>query len=146
MDLILWRHAEAEDGYPDERRKLTDKGRRQAAKMARWLVERLPKHYTLLVSPAERTRETAEALARKFTTSDAVGLGASPDTVLAASGWPNAEVPVLVVGHQPTLGLTVGRLITGTDVDWGVRKGSIVWLTHKGGTTTVRAILPPDLL
>ena len=37
MNLILWRHAEAEDGVPDLERGLTDKGRRQADAAARWL-------------------------------------------------------------------------------------------------------------
>ena len=34
MELILWRHAEAEDGYPDLERALTEKGHEQAKKMA----------------------------------------------------------------------------------------------------------------
>jgi len=44
MDLILWRHAEAEDagGKPDLERNLTRHGRKQAARMAEWLKPRLP--------------------------------------------------------------------------------------------------------
>ena len=34
MELILWRHAEAEMGEPDEGRALTAKGHKQAWKMA----------------------------------------------------------------------------------------------------------------
>ena len=40
MDLILWRHAEAEeadDGRPDLERKLTARGERQATRVALWL-------------------------------------------------------------------------------------------------------------
>ena len=37
MDLILWRHADAEDGSPDLRRALTRKGEKQAEHMAAWL-------------------------------------------------------------------------------------------------------------
>ncbi|HEX7466215.1 MAG TPA: histidine phosphatase family protein, partial [Usitatibacter sp.] len=39
MELILWRHAEAEDagGGGDLARSLTKRGRKQAAKMAEWL-------------------------------------------------------------------------------------------------------------
>ena len=32
MELILWRHAEAEEGYPDLERALTEKGHEQAKK------------------------------------------------------------------------------------------------------------------
>ena len=34
MDLILWRHAEAEPGEPDLERALTPKGVKQARRMA----------------------------------------------------------------------------------------------------------------
>ena len=43
MDLILWRHAEAEEGGPDLERRLTPKGRKQAKRVAAWLLQRLPK-------------------------------------------------------------------------------------------------------
>ena len=42
MDLILWRHAEAEDGFPDSARNLTKKGIDQARRMADWLRSELP--------------------------------------------------------------------------------------------------------
>ena len=34
MDLLLWRHAEAEDGIPDLKRKLTKRGEKQAQQMS----------------------------------------------------------------------------------------------------------------
>jgi len=37
MELILWRHADAEDGIQDAGRKLTAKGRSRAECMAAWL-------------------------------------------------------------------------------------------------------------
>lgn len=37
MDLILWRHAEAEDGSNDLARTLTRKGQQQTGQMAAWL-------------------------------------------------------------------------------------------------------------
>jgi phosphohistidine phosphatase len=55
MDLILWRHAEAEDGFPDQGRKLTEKGEKQAAKMAAWLKAHLPEEVRIIVSPTTRT-------------------------------------------------------------------------------------------
>ena len=41
MDLILWRHAEAEEGDNDLARELTPKGEKQAARVAEWLLQRL---------------------------------------------------------------------------------------------------------
>ena len=46
MDLILWRHADAEDGpdapSDDLKRKLTPRGERQASRMALWLHRQTP--------------------------------------------------------------------------------------------------------
>jgi phosphohistidine phosphatase len=146
VDLILWRHAEAEDGYPDEKRKLTAKGHKQAAKMAAWLDAHLPKHFALLVSPAVRTQQTASALRSKFVTSAEVGLGANPGSLLKAAGWPHASQTVVVVGHQPTLGMSVAKLLTGRDADFNVRRGAIVWVAHKNQRNVLRAVLSPDLV
>jgi phosphohistidine phosphatase len=146
MDLILWRHAEAEDGVDDEQRKLTAKGRKQALKAAQWLSERLPKHYHVIASPAVRTRQTAAALAREFVVSDDLGPGASPESILRAAGWPRSAQPVVIVGHQPTLGMTVARLLCGRDADWSLRKGAFVWITVKGQGNLLRAALVPELL
>ena len=146
MDLILWRHAEAEDGFDDARRKLTPKGRKQAVKMAQWLKERLPRNYRVIVSPAVRTRETASALGDECTVSDDVGLGASPDSILRATGWPRATQTIVVVGHQPTLGMTAAHLLSVDGGEWSLRKGAFIWLARKGDATTLRAALAPDLL
>ena len=74
MDLILWRHADAQDGAPDLGRELTDKGHRQAADMAKWLKLHLPKGTKVLVSPAARTQQTARALTHDYQTVAEIGL------------------------------------------------------------------------
>jgi phosphohistidine phosphatase len=146
VDLILWRHAEAEDGFDDERRKLTPKGRRQAAAMAKWLHDHLPRHHVVIASPAARTRETASALTTKFVLSDEVGLGATPDSVLHAASWPRSGQAVVVVGHQPTLGMTAAQLMTDRPLPWSVRKGSILWVVRKGDENVLRAVVPAEFV
>ena len=111
MDLILWRHAEAADGTPDLARKLTVTGTKQALDVAHWLRPRLPKHTRVIVSPAARTLETAKALTQDFEIVRDLAPGASPVAVLAAARWPEQKGAVLVVGHQPTLGLLAAMLI-----------------------------------
>jgi phosphohistidine phosphatase len=150
MDLILWRHAEAEDGAPDAKRKLTPRGRKQAKQVARWLAKRLPADARILASPAVRTVQTAEALARPFEELGKVGTGASAASLLGAVGWPHAGGIVVVVGHQPTLGRAAAQLLTGDAADWSVRKGALWWFTRRlrNGTeeTVLRAVIAPDLL
>src|SRR4051812_8448536 len=103
MDLILWRHAEAEEGDNDAARRLTPKGIKQAARTAAWLDSRLPRDARVLVSPAVRAQQTAEALARDAQTSEQVNVGAQASELLKAAGWPSGSGTIVVIGHQPTL-------------------------------------------
>jgi phosphohistidine phosphatase len=150
MDLILWRHADAEDGSLDLARELTGKGHRQAADMAKWLKRHLPSDSEILVSPAARAKQTAQALTHEFKTVEEIGPGASYEAVLAAAGWPNRKETVLVVGHQPTLGQTAAWLLSGEVAEWGMKKGAIWWFTNRGRgerrETVLRAVISPDVL
>jgi phosphohistidine phosphatase len=149
MELVLWRHAEAEDGVPDAARVLTPKGRKQARAIAKWLRKRLPGDCRIVVSPAARAQETAVALDLPFATSTEVDVGASAAAVLAAAGWPAGGGTVLVVGHQPTLGRAAALALTGRAADWPVKKGAVWWLARRarggGAEVVVRAVLGPDL-
>lgn len=150
MDLILWRHAEAEPGEPDLGRRLTAKGQRQAERVGAWLDVHLPQTARILVSPADRAQETALALKRKFKTVDGLAPGASVAAVLAAAGWPESREAVLVVGHQPTLGAVAAYLLAGEESYWSVRKGAVWWLSNRdrGGSAAVvlRVVIGPDFV
>lgn len=150
MDLILWRHAEADDTLPDEARELTARGRKQASRMADWLNPRLPQDVRILVSPAARAVQTARALGRGYKETPALAPGASADDVLAAAAWPDGAYPVLVVGHQPILGQVAMRLLTGQAGDLSVKKGAIWWFQsrERAGQLEVvlRAVAGPDML
>jgi phosphohistidine phosphatase len=148
MELILWRHADAESGIPDDERRLSAKGLKQAERVAEWLKARLPKDTVILVSPARRAQETARALAKKFEVRAEVGTTATPHAVLDAAGWPGGEGVVVVVGHQPTLGQAIALALMGSAAEWSVRKGAIWWLERRDrdAETLVRAVISPDLL
>jgi phosphohistidine phosphatase len=147
MDLILWRHADAESSIPDEDRKLTSKGEKQAVRMAAWLKEKLPKDAVVLASPARRARDTAGALTRKFDTVREIGTSASAQAVLKAAEWPHGDRTVVVVGHQPTLGQAAALALTGKTADWSIKKGAIWWLAARGPQeVVVRAVMAPEML
>ena len=145
MDLILWRHAEAEDGSPDSARKLTKHGRDQARRVAAWLKPRLPKRCKVLASPAARAQETASALGVRFATRPEIGTDATPAGLIAAIGWPTRSKDVLIVGHQPTLGRVAATLLSGAEADWHFAKGSLWWLRHVDGETKLFAVMHPKL-
>ena len=150
MELILWRHAEAEDGVPDSARELTGKGLKQAQLMAEWLKPRLPKNTHIIVSPTKHTQQTAAALGDDYETAREIGPGASVKSVLAAAGWPDAKGAVVVVGHQPTLGEVAAFLMSGDLMGWNVRKGAIWWFNYKKRGEVAEVVLhtsiSPDML
>lgn len=139
MDLILWRHAEAEDGFPDSERQLTAKGKDQAKRMGAWLRERLPEDARILVSPAVRTQQTAAMLNADFETIYELAPGATVQDILAAAGWSDGEGVVVIVGHQPTLGETIHYLIDDVPTGLKVKKSSVWWI--KQGENDVNPIL-----
>lgn len=150
MDLILWRHAEAEDGEPDHQRALTAKGHRHAYKVARWLDHNIPSKCKILVSPTVRTVQTAEALGRRFKTMAELGPEATPEALLAAARWPESKEPVVIIGHQPTLGRVASLLLTGSAQDWTIRKANIWWISQKErdgeASTFLKAAMSPELV
>ena len=150
MDLILWRHADAVDGVPDIERALTAKGLKQAAQRAAWLNARLPKDALILVSPAKRAMQTAQALERPLQIVKKIAPGADAMSVVLAAGWPDAGGTVVVVGHQPSLGQTASLLMCGAESDLGIKKGGLWWLTNRvrqeTQQTLVRVVMTPELV
>ncbi len=151
MELILWRHAEAEAGLDDLARALTPKGQKQAARMAIWLNERLPRQSRILTSPAKRAMQTVEALGRPFQIRPELSPLAGWEDMLRAAGWPgNGSESVLVVGHQPTLGETAARLLGAGVNPLSVRKGSVWWFANRqriaGNEVVLRAMIAPELI
>ena len=150
MDLILWRHADAHDGEDDLARALTTKGHKQAKKMALWLRQHLPEETRILVSPAVRALQTADALGLDYTLTPAIAPGAPCKQMLNASGWPDTSCSVLLVGHQPTLGEAASLLLTGETHGLNIKKAGVVWLTTRvrgsQQETILKVAISPELL
>jgi phosphohistidine phosphatase len=153
MDLILWRHAEAFEMREidnDLDRALTPKGERQAQRMADWLNQRLAHSTRIFVSPALRCQQTAKALGRKFKTLPELAPEADGQALLKAARWPDAVEPVLVIGHQPTLGYVAAFLLAGLPQPWPVKKGAVWWLRvrqrEEAAQVIVQAVQSPDCL
>ena len=155
MELILWRHAEAEPhGFSaDKDRKLTPLGQKQAKKMAAFLKQKLPKDTLLLSSPAVRCQQTISALKLPYKTSEKLSIDASPLDLLDLVDWHNDSFhrqTVLICGHQPILGQTIAKILMGSSDYWTIKKGSIWWLSSKAkrqdSHAWIKAVLTCDLL
>lgn len=150
MNLLLWRHAEAEDHPNDLARALTAKGRTQASAVAAWLQAHGPADLEILVSPAVRTRQTAEALGRPYVVREQLAPGRRASELLAVAQWARAgERSVLVVGHQPTIGEAASFVLAGRELGWSVKKGGLWWIALRGEgegrEAVLRAVVSPDL-
>ena len=159
MNLILWRHADAED-LPDRmldhnpsdlQRRLTQRGHKQAEGVGKWLRERLDEDAVVLVSPALRAQETAAALKRDFETVREIAPGADASAVLAAAAWPDGRADtVVIVGHQPTLGLVASLLLAGHEAPWSIKKSGLWWFSNRKrdeeAQVVLRAVINPDLV
>jgi phosphohistidine phosphatase len=152
MNLILWRHAEAEDyAATDLARALTTRGRKQAQNVAKWLRTRLPDDAVILASPAVRTIQTAETLSDQYRVVRELAPNASALDVLTAAGWPKgiAET-VVIVGHQPTLGHVAAKLLAGSDASWPLKKAGLWWIAsrerHGDDQAVLHAAITPELV
>ena len=151
MDLILWRHAEAEDEEPggdDMKRSLTARGEKSVARMAAWLDRQLPEGARILCSPARRCEQTVLPLGRKYKIRQELAPGATPADLLRLAQWPSANRPCCC-RHQPDW-RTIAQLLHIEAGTCQVRKGAVWWLRSRerdGQEQTVLvAAQSPDVL
>ena len=159
INLFLWRHAEAEDRIPDLERALTPKGQRDASRIAKVLARHLDENSRIVISPAVRTRETAQPLVDRLSLQPEVDRrlapGARTSTVLdvleaAVAEFSGDAATLVMVGHQPWVGQVARRLLTNADGDWSVKKAAAWWLVRRSrdgnSEWTLRSVFDPDLV
>lgn len=151
MDLILWRHAEAEPAEAEDadlQRALTPKGKRHAARVGAWLDRQLPDDVRVLSSPAKRCVQTVEALGRNYKLVEALAPDSTAEAILRACGWPGHRQPALIVGHQPLLGQIASMVLCGGMQDWRIRKAGVFWIGHKGEVEPpyLKLVVGPDFV
>ena len=161
--LILWRHADAEEisfggKYID--RPLTKSGRKDAAKMAKWLNEYLPANTEVLCSPAKRCVETAASLndvsnqknsrgnPYELKITDLLSVDSSAAIILKKITNDDSSKTMLLIGHQPNLGAVISKLLGMNESACVVKKGAVWWLRQrftKGASQTyLFAVQHPD--
>lgn len=135
-EIILWRHADAEpiNGEMDDlERALSEKGKKQAKRMAKWLNQRLYNQALILSSPALRATQTADALDRKYHIEKNIAPTATPRGVFRIMTQHfdtdiKDKQQILLIGHQPYVGKLAAMMLGIGDIDLGIKKGSVWWL------------------
>jgi phosphohistidine phosphatase len=139
--LWLLRHAEAEDGLPDDERPLTERGAMQAEAVGRALAV-LDVHLDVcLSSPKLRAVQTAERAC------EPLGVAVSIEPALSGEPFDVRELiaglgDVLLVGHDPSFSLLLHDL-TGAQARMkkgglaGISKGELVTLLRPSELTAI---------
>lgn len=137
MDLMLLRHAEAENAGPeiesDEARPLSAAGARNARAVGRGLrrLDLVPE--AVLTSPLLRARQTAEQVLEGLGDGpapeemEALRPGATPGTLLPALQKRQGLSRVLLIGHQPDVGRILSFLISGgsMELEFAIRPATL---------------------
>lgn len=154
MDIWLLRHAVAEDVSStgtDADRALTPEGLRRAERVARGLAALEPSIELVLSSPYRRARQTAEpaaqalGLGRSLRETRALEPGRDPREILEEVRAEEAA-GVLLVGHEPHLGVLLGILVAEGRVALPLKKAAAAWVAFENGSGTLRSYLPARVL
>jgi len=148
--LYLLRHANADWPdwtKPDAQRPLTDKGRKQARRVGKFLASRGIAPAVILSSPLPRARQTAELVAKKLkmkveiSSKLAPGFSERPLRVLLQ---PHRNRDVMLVGHEPDFSHVI-RALSGGKVN--LAKAGLACIEIRQGSTkgTLRWLLTPKL-
>lgn len=154
MEIYFLRHGDAADAPPggsDAERELTEKGHRQAAKVAGWLAANRMAFDYIICSTRTRGRQTAEpvaeALGMQIIADARVSGGQLTVGTLADMLGEFGEVErVLLVGHEPDFSDMVEAL-TGGAID--MKKGALAAVTCdevREGEGMLTLLLPPRYL
>ena len=147
MELFLWRHADALSGRLDFDRELSPLGHQQAGEAAEWFRGHAGPSVLaglrIVASPSVRTRQTAAHLCNeenKIQLCIPLYENASPKQTLDILGWPEINVPTLIVGHQPQIGILADFLLANTPHPESFRKSALWWLRVEPGQKNAQLV------
>lgn len=140
MICYLVRHGIAEERSPeraDGERALTAEGMRKMRQAVDGLRRLDVKPGAIWSSPLCRARETASLLAAGLgiqSSSICAALTPESDQTVLVTALQTAPDPLMLVGHQPDLGLLASRILTGhpSAVDLPFKKGGVACISWRG--------------
>src|SRR3954452_7743528 len=114
--LVLVRHAKTEQGPVDLSRALTERGRRDAAEIGRWLVSNGVAPDLAVVSPSVRTRQTWQIVTEQLPAvppsveDERIYLNEVADVLAVARDADRSVGTLVLVGHNPSMHACAVRL------------------------------------
>lgn len=133
MELYIVRHALAEplskhNEFSDEKRVLTDDGRKRLVDVVKGLIKLGVEPDLILTSPLARALQTAELIAESLGMSGktiqqttALSPGAMVEQLFAEIKSQDGMESIALVGHQPDLGRLISAIINSGESDMSVQ-------------------------
>jgi phosphohistidine phosphatase len=149
MEIYILRHGiaeEAEAGVPDAERALTDVGREKLHAVLERARHGGVKPSLILTSPYRRALETAHMAAQvlgcnKIVESEILAPRSAPKAVWDAICARRREPALLIAGHEPLLGMTVGYLLGTPALQVDLKKAALVRIDQESFGGSPRGIL-----
>lgn len=149
--LVLLRHGEAVSETIDAARPLSQRGRRETERIARWVVAAGLRVNEIRHSGKRRAAETAQIMAEELRPSGGVsvveGLFPDDDVVAVAQNLERLTQPILLVGHLPFLGRLAAHLLAdgATETHVLFPPSGLAAFGKEGGRWVLLAVVSPDL-
>jgi len=135
MIIYILRHAIAVNrgtfGYPDDERPLTQEGKEKMSKAAKGIAKLIANVDVILTSPLPRAHDTAVIAARALRAENNLEIckelapGGSLKNLMTYLGKYKGLGSVMLVGHEPDLGIIASSLLRCEDSIIEFKKGSI---------------------
>ncbi len=155
-ELLIMRHAESDWGaVSDFQRTLTEQGAGDAARMGQWMRDQGLKPDYILASPAQRAKETVQAVCAELQINpeqihwESQIYEASVSTLMMLlQKVPASASRILMVGHNPGLAVLIQAL--SGEVPAGFSPANLAWLAmdrfESGGAELRQQIRPSESL
>jgi phosphohistidine phosphatase len=149
MEIYILRHGIAEEGKagePDAVRALTDTGREKLRAVLERAREAGVKPSLILTSPYRRATQTAHMAGQvlgcnKIVESEILVPGSAPKAVWEVICARRREPALLIAGHEPLLGMTVGFLLGAPALQVDLKKAALVRIDQESFGVAPRGIL-----
>lgn len=154
MKLYLVQHAESKRKEEDPSRPLSERGRGDIQKVAKYAAEYLSIQVNQIVHSGKlRAKQTAEVLAEHLHPANGVIAAEGLEPLADPKVWKNrlAETTedIMIVGHLPHLGKLAGHLLTGDESKdvLTFRMGGITRLEREeSGRWTIQWLITPETI
>jgi phosphohistidine phosphatase len=149
MEIYILRHGiaeEADAGTPDAERALTDSGREKLRAVLERARHGGVKPSLILTSPYRRAVQTAHMAAQvlgcnKMVESEILVPSSAPKSVWEAICARRREPALLIAGHEPLLGMTVGYLLGAPALQVDLKKAALVRIDQESFSGAPRGVL-----